>query len=115
LVSGFGCSAIKYDCITEDTGFGSFPLLLKFYEDNGIISGTAAECGGARQQYTYACIKHQCMGGPDPGPPPSEANGEPVFPKSYHKHKQLPKLYNITTTPSMPKLYNITTTSSIVV
>merc|ERR1712108_132833 len=45
LVSGYGCSTIKYDC-NQNTG--SIALLLKFYEDNGIKTGVAAECGGAR-------------------------------------------------------------------
>lgn len=58
--------------------------MLKFYEDHGIKTGTAAECGGVRQQYTYACVKHQCFGGPDPGPhPPVDA----IFPADYKVHK----------------------------
>jgi len=81
LVSGYGCSTIKYDC-NQNTG--SIALLLKFYEDNGIKTGVAAECGGARQQYTYACVKHQCLGGPDPGAPPKV---DDIFPTTYKVHK----------------------------
>ena len=58
LASGFGCSAVKYDC-TNPTIIAQ---LLKYYSEkdgtNGV--GHAAEWGDERTKYTYNCILSQC-------------------------------------------------------
>mmetsp|Transcript_39462 Transcript_39462/g.62617 ORF Transcript_39462/g.62617 Transcript_39462/m.62617 type:complete len:131 (-) Transcript_39462:143-535(-) len=56
LVSGYGCSNIKYDC--ADTAM--INTLLGYYEANGVITGSAQEWDNERLKYSYNCIIQQC-------------------------------------------------------
>merc|ERR1711966_56254 len=64
-VSQYGCSAVQYDCADTE----NIAILLAFYEKHGVVSGQPPQLGKERLKYTYNCIKHQCQGGADPGPP----------------------------------------------
>jgi hypothetical protein len=58
LVSGSGCTAVKYDCGDA----GTINTLLAYYRR------PPKKWGPARTAYTVSCIKSQCQGGAPPGP-----------------------------------------------
>ena len=68
LVSGFGCTAVKYNCDAHSEKVVLYYETFQPFVPNGPLP---KEWGPVKMKYTHDCIKHQCDNAADPGPKPA--------------------------------------------